>query len=55
MGDYISNKIRCKNCVYFNKISKSVGVCKHPANGYLTIFVRPNQQADLCFVERGDK
>ena len=55
MGEYISNKIRCKKCKHFEKTDdKNVGICKLQSYGRSKIFTRPNLQAPLCF-ESEDK
>ncbi len=54
MGKYIPNKIRCKNCMHFEKLNFYSGICnKHTHSHNCTIFVRPNQQFNVCFQERG--
>lgn len=55
MGDYIPNKIRCKNCKWFKSIDfgdKTVGFCT--GYGEPPLFVRPNMQIGygICFEEK---
>lgn len=52
MGEYVANKIRCKNCQWFRTLDKSCGICFNPSNEPAVIFVRKNQQMPFCFEER---
>ena len=59
MGDYIPNKIRCKNCKWFEKTGdKHVGLCKNPRQTYggrYSIVIRPNWPGgyfENCFEEK---
>ena len=55
MGEYISNKIRCKKCEHFEKTDdKNIGICKLHSYGMVhPIFVTPNKQIPICFEEKG--
>ena len=53
MGKYIYNKNICKNCFHYEKQNFNSGICKKHSSSYgCTIFVRPNQQFNVCFQER---
>lgn len=54
MSKPIPNKIRCKKCMYFEKLHECIGICKRRSHG-CTIYVRPNQQIKNCFVKRGNE
>lgn len=54
MGEYISNKIRCKKCKYFTRLNKNAGICRHPSI-HFPFFVRPHLQFAFCFEEGGNK
>lgn len=53
MGEYIANKVRCKNCKHYKALNgqKHVGVCKVKSVCGATIFVRPHMQWEFCFEE----
>lgn len=53
MGEYIANKVRCKNCKHYKPLNgqKHVGVCKQNSVCGTTILTRPNKQIEFCFEE----
>lgn len=55
MGEYISNRIRCKNCEHYSPLDKLCGICLAQSYGNIKIFVRRNQQIPFCFEEKGKR